>query len=152
MKVALDNPFFGCGGWGYRHFSLDKMSDSSFRRRQTVGGANVHNDYLQFIVEHGVVGFLLLFTVFAMFLWPVLRIWKAIIVSVRFMKPKDKPPRPVAIFALPASAFCVLLTVLATLAHAFGDCPLRSPAILSLFFVSMACVDGFLPRLRQQQN
>ena len=148
VRVWLDNPLFGCGGWGYRHFSIVKRSNAEFNAAFSRGAANVHNDYLQFLAEHGAVGFALLGTVFLMLLWPTFRVWRAIVASVRFMKPKDQPPKPVAVFALPASAFCILLTTLATMVHAFGDCPLRSPAVLSLFFVSLACVDGFLPRLR----
>ena len=29
--------------------------------------------------------------------------------------------------------------------HAVADAPLRSGATLSIFFVSLACADGFLP-------
>ena len=42
-------------------------------------------------------------------------------------------------------AFCILMAALATFIHGFGDCPLRSAAILALFYVSLASVPGFLP-------
>jgi hypothetical protein len=41
------------------------------------------------------------------------------------------------------------MAAVATLIHAFGDCPLRSPAILSLFLVSLATIDGFLPKIKK---
>ena len=47
----------------------------------------------------------------------------------------------------PAPAFCILVAVTSTLIHSFGDCPLRSPAILTLFFVSLAAIPGFLPKI-----
>ena len=149
VRIWLKNPLFGCGGWGYRHFLIPNMTDAEYARGcGGPGSANVHNDYLQFLAEHGFVGVVLLGLVFCMLLSPVLKVWRAIVRSVRFMKPADQPPRPVAIFALPASAFCILLGALATIVHATGDCPLRSPAVLSLFYVSLACVDGFMPRLK----
>ena len=48
-----------------------------------------------------------------------------------------------------APAFCILMAAVATVIHAFGDCPLRSPAVLTLFFVSLAAVDGFLPKIQE---
>jgi hypothetical protein len=72
--------------------------------------------------------------------------------SSRFKKPKDLPPKPVAVFVFPAPAFCLLMTVVATVIHGFGDCPLRSPAVLTLFFVSLAAIDGFLPRIDDEDD
>lgn len=147
-RVWKDHPFFGCGGWGYKHFSIDKMTDEEFDHKQTDGGTNVHNDYLQFLAEHGVVGLLCFLGFIAMLVWPTIKIWSAMINAVRFIKAKDQPPKPVALFALPAPAFFILLAALTTMIHALIDCPLRSPAVLTLFFVSLAAADGFLPRIR----
>lgn len=150
FRIWRDCPFFGCGGWGYKHLCIPKMTDEEYAKIQVVGGANVHNDYVQFMTEHGAVGLLLLFSFVCLLLWPLGRIWRALIDAVRFTKPKDQPPKPLAIFALPAPVFCILLSCLATLLHALADCPFRSPAILSLFFVSLAAIDGFLPRLKDE--
>jgi len=149
-EVWKDNILFGCGGWGYKHFCIPKMTDAELRHIQKVGGINVHNDYLQFLAEHGLVGFGCLVAVVLMLIWPLGRIWKALLLSVRFSPPKEQPAKPHAIFVLPAPVFCILMTSLATLVHAFGDCPLRSPAVLTLFFVSLAAMDGFLPRLKER--
>ena len=151
-QIWKDNVLFGCGGWGYKHFSIPKMTDEDMASQQKVGGINVHNDYLQFLAEHGLVGFSLLVSMVVMLIWPLGRIWKALVDSVRFMKPKDQPPKPVQIFALPASVFCILATAVATLLHSMADCPLRSPAVLSLFFVSLAAMDGFLPKLKREEH
>lgn len=147
--IWKDHPLFGVGGWGYKHFCIRKMTRSEYRTMQVVGGANVHDDYLQFLVEHGAVGFGALVAMVLMLLWPVSRTWAVLVKSVRFMKKKDQPPQPVQIFALPAPAFCILTAVVATLIHAFGDCPLRSPAVLTLFFVSIAAIPGFLPKIAE---
>lgn len=150
FEVWKDNFLFGCGGWGYKHFCIPKMTDSELRQLQMVGGINVHNDYLQFLAEHGLVGFGCLVSIVIMLLWPIGRVWRALMMAVRFTPPKKQPPKPHAIFVLPAPVFCILATALATFIHGFGDCPFRSPAVLTLFFVSLAAIDGFLPRLRER--
>ena len=147
-----DHPFFGIGGWGYAHLSLSKMDELNIpkRNRQIVGGANVHNDHLQFLVEHGIVGFVALLAIVALLLWPFIRQWLALVQFYRFKKGK-KPPRPIPIFAMPASAFFILTTAVATTIHAFGDCPLRSCAVLDLFFISIAAIPGFMPRIEPRR-
>ncbi len=147
-EVWKDNLFFGCGGWGYKHFCIPKMTEAELRKIQAVGGINVHNDYLQFLAEHGLVGFGCLVALVVLLLWPLGRMWKALMMTIRFTPPKQQPAKPHAIFIIPAPVFCILMTALATFIHGFVDCPLRSPAVLTLFFVSLAAIDGFLPRLK----
>ncbi len=148
-EIWKDNMLFGCGGWGYKHFCIPKMTDAELRKIQAVGGINVHNDYLQFLAEHGIVGFGCLVVMFMMLIWPLGRIWKALAASIRFVPPEEQPPSPKSLFVLPATVFCILATTVATLVHSFGDCALRSPAVLTLFFLSLASMDGFLPRLKE---
>ncbi len=151
-EIWKDHCLFGVGGWGYRHFGPQYMTDRELRSIQTVGGANVHNDHLQFLVEHGAVGVALLLAVIVLLLWPMGKVWKALVESVRFIPVKKQPPPPVHLFVIPAPVFCIIATAVATVIHAFGDCPMRSPAVLSLFFVSIACIDGFLPRVREEHH
>ena len=81
---------------------------------------------------------------------PLGRVWRAMVESIRFIPTKEQPPQPVQLFVIPAPVFCILATAVATFIHGFGDCPLRSPAVLTLFLVSLACMDGFLPRIRKR--
>lgn len=154
VKVWREHPLFGCGGWGYRHFSLTKMDESElkiFSYPGTSGGAmNVHNDYLQFLTEHGSVGLALLLSVFVMLLWPLGRVWHAMMASLRFVPPKDQPPPPAGIFIIPAPVFCILMTTVTTVLHGLCDCPFRSPAVMTLFFVSLASMDGFMPHVKER--
>lgn len=147
-----DHLLFGCGGWGYRHLCLQKMTEEEKKGLQVVGGANVHNDHMQFLAEHGLVGFGALFAIFLMLLHPFCVHWSASVRGLRFVTGKARPPRPVQIFVVPAPVFCVLCTTTATIIHAFGDCPLRSPAVLSLFFVSLAAMYGYIPKLAQSDG
>ena len=149
-EVWKDNILFGCGGWGYKHFCVPKMTDAEIKHIQAVGGVNVHNDYLQFLAEHGVVGFACLVVIVLMLVWPLGRIWKALADSIRFVPPEKQPPRPRALFILPAPVFCILATAVATFIHSFGDCAMRSPAVLTVFFASLAAMDGFLPTVKDK--
>ena len=149
-KLALalwrDNKLFGCGGWGYAHLCQTKMTPQERRNVQTVGGANVHNDCLQFLTEHGLVGFGAMVALVVLLFWPIGRSWKQLVKESRFKKDKEAPPRPRQIFVLPAPVFFILLGCLATLIHSLGDCPLRSPAILLVFFVNLAALPGFMSK------
>lgn len=154
-EIWLDHKLFGCGGWGYRHFYYSKFDESEVERmkknaRPWTGGANVHNDYMQFLAEHGLVGFGLLVALVVLLLRPVGLVWKTLVMTARFQDPKERPPQPLHIFALPASAFCILTVCCATVIHGFADCPFRTASILTLFFVSLAAIDGFMPKIAQK--
>lgn len=150
--IWLDHFLFGCGGWGYKHFSPAKMTDEEFAAIQKVGGINVHNDFLQFLAEHGLVGFILIVSIILLLFAPTVRVWKRLIATASFLKSSKRPPRPIAIFALPAGAFCLVLAAVSTLFHSMVDCPFRSPAVMTLFFVILAAIDGFLPNLKNNEN
>lgn len=149
-ELWKDHVLFGCGGWGYRHLCLSKMTEDELKQLQVIGGINVHNDYLQLLAEHGLVGFGAIVAIVVMLLAPVFSTWSRLVKALRFAKRNELPPRPVAIFAFPASAFFMLIGISGTLIHSFGDCPLRSSAVMTLFFVSLAAVEGFLPHLQSK--
>lgn len=151
-EIWKDNSLFGCGGWGYKHFCGSKMTAEDRKHRQVIGGINVHNDYLQFLAEHGIVGFGAMVAIVVLLIIPVGSTWKRLAKAARFTDPRKAPPKPTALFALPAPAFCMLAAIVATLIHCFGDCPLRSAAVLSLFFVTLAAIPGFLPKNEEDYN
>lgn len=146
-QIWKENLLFGCGGWGYKHLCIPRMTEQELRNIQVTGGINVHNDHLQFLAEHGLVGYGCLVAMVVLLLLPVFGKLRKMAALVRFIPTKDQPPKPVSLFIVPAPVFCILMTAAATLIHGFGDCPLRSPAVLTLFFVSLASIDGFLPHL-----
>jgi len=151
-SIWKEHKLFGCGGWGFRHFyysQIDEADVATMKKYEwaRTGKANVHNDYLQVLVEHGLVGLLALVALVFLLLKPYFQAWRVMVKSARFAAPKERPPRPVQIFALPAPAFCILTGALATFIHGFADCPFRSAAISTLFFVELAAIDGFMPKL-----
>ena len=146
LAIFKDYPFFGVGGWGYGHFCGSYLTAEELKQMQTVGGANVHNDYMQFLCEHGTVGAGALAAVFLLLLSPIFSDWYRLLMGSRFLKPEKAPPMPRAIYCLPAGTFWILLANTALLIHAFGDCPMRCGACLSTFFVTLACACGYVPR------
>ncbi len=148
--ILSEHKLFGVGGWGYSHFSAPKTPKSVsqyFRYSWARGGSNVHNDYLQFMTEHGLVGFGLMAAIFLLALWPTFLVWMSMARSIRFVKQLDLPS-PRGLFIFPAGAFATLVALLCTLIHALADCPLRSPSVLMLFCIELTAIDGFLPLVR----
>lgn len=153
-EILWDNPVFGCGGWGYSYLSPEKVPDVAKRAAKYgwgAGSANVHNDYLQFLCEHGFVGFGLLLLIVVLAVLPTAKRWRALATGARFAKHTGLP-WPKGFFCFPPAGIAIYVSALATMIHAFGDCPLRSPAVLSLFFVQLVLVDGFLPRAEEESN
>jgi hypothetical protein len=143
-EIFKDYPLFGVGGWGYRHFCMQYMTEEEMKNIQVVGGINVHNDSLQFLCEHGAVGYLALFFIFIILLVPIFRSWYALYHAARFTKKTQAPPKPLFLYSLPAGTFWVLVGNICVVVHTFADCPLRSAAVLTSFFVSLSCATGFL--------
>ena len=146
LAIFKDHALFGVGGWGYKHFCRSYMTKEELEQLQTNGGANVHNDYLQFLCEHGIVGFGLLVVIFLMLVGPIFRNWFILYRAACFMRTDSSPPSPRVLYCLPPGMLWILLGNAALLFCASGDCPMRSLAVLSHFFVSLACAEGYLPR------
>ena len=155
MDLWRDHPIFGCGGWGFMHLQETKATEDDFKHGYVggVGAANVHNDYIQILAEHGIVGLGCFILIVFLLLLPVATAWRTLSVTARFAQKKsERLPPPQSFFALPAPAFCIIMTAIATCVHAFGDCPLRSPAILTMFFVELATIEGFLPHISEHTD
>ena len=145
--IMRDHPIFGVGGWGYRHFCLDYlMREKGEKSLQTVGGANVHNDYLQFLAEHGAVGFILMALCLYLLAKPMLGDWHRLIQAETARARSGMGGSSLAVFSVASPVLWTFLGTIAVLIHAFGDCPLRAASVLALLYVSQAIALGFLPR------
>lgn len=145
-EILKDYPLFGCGGWGYAHFCQQYMTEKELPGLQWKGGANVHNDYMQFLAEHGLVGVGFLALIVIILIAPVASGWRRLAKGVRFLTGRYLPPKPRRVFVLPAPVFFMLISLIATFIHAFFDCPLRSCAVLTTFFTVLASFNGFMPK------
>lgn len=148
-QIWREHLLFGCGGWGYARICDEMIPAGTYR---APGSAHVHNDHLQFLVEHGLVGYGLLVATVVLLLLPVCRSWITLSKGVRFLPVRRQPPPPQSFFALPGAAFAALVAAAVPLVHAFGDCPLRSPAVLTLFYAALACMPGYLPREQDSED
>jgi len=141
--IMRDFPVFGVGGWGYRHFAPAYLSQKDLSQRQMGGGANIHNDYLQILVEHGVAGFAL----FALCVWllarPTFQTWRKRVVKILTVGRSGLGSSSLVLFAAAPPVLWGFLGCIAVCVHAFGDCPLRSGAVLSGLLAVLAASIGF---------
>lgn len=110
-------PWFGTGGWGFRHFLPVMLGEEQWNRMSS-GHANVHCDGLQYLAEFGVVGTGLLLVSAALLFVPV------------FCGPAWRQPGTALMIA----------ALLAIVAHSFIDLPFRCPAILCTWWGTLTIV------------
>ena len=127
---------------------LSRMTDSQLKSVSAPGSINVHNDYLQFLVEHGIIGTAFIVAIFVMTLMPVVRKYGYMVRLLRFLPDKKRPPPPGQIFVVPAPAFILFTGTVFVLIHAVSDCVLRSPANLILLFIIVASIDAYMPEFK----
>ena len=122
LKMFLEKPIFGWGAGNFRHgfrqFQDLESEESKThlphvkKREQIYFWQHAHNDYLEYLIELGVVGTLILFSIPGYLFWMILR-------SKRW-----KEPVPL-----------ILLVGLATtMIHALIDFPFRNPAVMLFWF------------------
>lgn len=73
FNVWQDNPLFGVGGWGFRHWMALYIQPHDWDKHILAGNANVHCDPLQFLAEFGLFGFTLLTLATLSLLIPIMR-------------------------------------------------------------------------------
>jgi O-antigen ligase len=120
LRIWLEQPWFGVGGWGYRYL-LESHIEPEYRYHLdygSIGKANVHNDPLQFLAEFGLVGAGLLAALVLTLLRPLCRrgLWH----------------QPLVLFALIGLGL--------TFAHSLIDLPFRCPAIIWLWVTVLAAL------------
>lgn len=143
--MTKDHPLFGVGGWGYRQFAQLYVTPEELNVMVNGKGmANVHNDILQFLAEHGFLGFGLMLAAVATLLTPLLR-GAGRLLTTPAVVDWDNPFVP-PLLRVPAVVYAVLAGTTATVIHSQIDLPFRSPAVLLTWALCLACVPGFLPR------
>lgn len=146
LRQAADHPVAGTGAWSFRWLNeayIDREDPEErtwLGKRMGVGQANVHNDTLQFLAEHGWVGFgLMLGCVLALAL-PFL---KAFLASPAYTVSDAQADR---CWLNRLNVFCVFAFVATALiaAHSFIDLVFRSAACMLLYGLIFACAPGFV--------
>jgi len=131
-----DHPWYGVGGWGYRYFVSQYLPVEEWGVLAKKGKANVHNDWMQFLAEFGVIGFGLLT---ACFLPRVIRLLKSFGL---------RPTRDESLWSDPLK-ICVFWGLIMLLLDSQFDIPLRSPAIFvhGVFFLFLLSPHSLCPSL-----
>lgn len=131
MTIWRDNTWFGVGGWGFRHHIPLYLRPDQYQKL-FVGAANVHNDFVNFLVEHGVVGLGLLLLVMLALLLPLLR-RQTQVVQV------SELGRQAAVRLLRGFVLCAFVLVCC---HSLIDLPFRCPAVIQAVLLTLAAVGG----------
>ena len=142
MQIFSDYPAYGSGAWGYPHYQKIYMSEKEIKSMQIIGGANVHNDYCQFLAEFGTLGFCLIVSTMLCF------VSGAVVRLVRYNRSASSKRialSPKWLYRMPPEAVAVFVASTATLIHALGDLPFRTPAVVIMWLCAWACLDGFVP-------
>lgn len=122
-RMWLDHPWFGVGGWGFRHLLALYVPESDWPLIN-LGKANVHNDVLQFLAEFGLVGLALLLGMLAAPL-------RALAGALRRTRP-----------GVLAEWLPPVLTWGLTALYSLIDLPFRSPGILNAWVAILVLLPG----------
>lgn len=141
-RVWKDYPWSGVGGWGFRRYVGLYLDPSQWDQLRSHGRANVHNDFMQFLCEHGTIGVgLMLGTIFVLLVPIFVRL-----VGVMRTPPIDEPVDRPFLHRVSPVVLAILLGTTCTVAHSMIDLPFRSPAILVTWVICLATVPALLPK------
>ncbi|MDD5704291.1 MAG: O-antigen ligase family protein [Kiritimatiellae bacterium] len=144
MDIWQDYPWVGVGGWGFRRYVALYLGKEHWDYLRNAGRANVHNDPIQYLCEHGIVGAgLMLALIFTL----VAQLW----IRLAQMPPDDTGKKPRGWFMrVSPIVWAILAGTTATVLHSLIDLPFRSIAIMSVWFIALACAPAFVPRRKTQ--
>ena len=138
--IWREHLWFGVGGCGFRHYVCLEL-DETARALMHHGGTNVDNDVLQFLVEHGLIGFGLMLWGLVILLIPIVR--RLSLAHLTNVEGWSGEPwllfrvSPVFILLLAGTSLTFLMSLI--------DLPFRSPAILVTWCIALACMPSLLP-------
>jgi len=118
IAMWRDYPWFGVGGWGYRHLIANYVPPEAWNNLMRSGWASVHNDTLQFLVEFGIVGFGLMLAALASLVIPAFR--------------RIGRNRALWVMSMLGLALVVVFSLV--------DLPFRCPAILYMLLFALAAM------------
>ncbi|MEG1553053.1 MAG: O-antigen ligase family protein [Kiritimatiellia bacterium] len=146
MRQHAAYPWYGSGAWSFRwlnahYIDRTKPEEAAWlRNRLGVGQANVHNDTLQFLAEHGRIGFALMLGCLAALLFPFLkRLWQ----SPSLCNADERLECSWLNRLNVAMVFIFVATTLIAL-HSFIDLVFRSPACMMLYGLMFVCAPGLI--------
>ncbi|MGN1359640.1 MAG: O-antigen ligase family protein [Kiritimatiellia bacterium] len=139
LDMWQDYRCFGCGGWGYPHLAYQYLPREEWKQLRGTGQANIHNDAVQFLCEHGIVGLGLMLAILAGLLVPMSCSWWR---STNQIDTTAIRAIPWA-FRFNAVSTAMLWATAVILIHSTFDIPFRSPAVLMLYIAGLALAQGY---------
>lgn len=142
LQIWQDYPWVGVGGWGFRRQVALYVGQDRWDFLRSAGRANVHNDFIQFLCEHGMIGLGMMLALIAVLL---VTLW---IRLIRLPPPPPNDPDQDRSWFMRVSplVWAILAGTFATVVHSLIDLPFRSAAILVLWFICLASAPAFVPR------
>jgi O-antigen ligase len=145
LQIWGDYPWAGTGGWGFRRFVALYMGPEKYEYLKAAGRANVHNDTIQYLCEHGAIGLsLIVALVFVL----VGQLWFRLVTMPRVLDSGRVHARTWFMSVSPV-VWMTIIGTSATIVHSLIDLPFRSMAIISLWFIALAAAPAFVPRKRR---
>lgn len=144
IDIWRDYPWTGVGGWGFRRYIGLYIPEEKWEFLMSHGRANVHNDALQFLCEHGMMGFGLMIAIVIVLLVHGI----AGIVLGRREVDVGTLRRHTWLGSVSPCAWAVLAATAAMAVHSTLDLPFRSVANILVWFIGLACLPGLTPRRR----
>ncbi len=140
LEIWKDHSWTGVGGWGFRRYVALYMPEDRWHYLQTSGRANVHNDALQFLCEHGVIGFGLMVALALALLGHAL-----VRLPLIRRETNSTTGQPRSWFESVSPCVWGAFAAIAAMAvHSTIDLPFRSIANTLVWFVLLACLPGFM--------
>ncbi len=140
IDIWQDYPWTGVGGWGFRRYVALYLGKEHWDYLRSAGRANVHNDPLQYLCEHGFIGFgLILALIFTL----IAQLWLRLART-----PRQSDGNTVHCWFLSVSplVWAIMAGTTATVIHSLIDLPFRSVAIVSVWFICLSSASAFVPR------
>ena len=146
VDIWKDHQWTGVGGWGFRRYVGLYMSPERWDYLQESGRANVHNDALQFLCEHGMIGFgLIVALAVALIAHALIRLPGI----KRELNAVTGRPRP-WFWSVSPCVWSVFAAAAVMAVHSTVDLPFRSIANTLVWFAILACLPGFMPKPRKE--
>ena len=142
IDIWQDYPWAGVGGWGFRRYVGIYMGPEKYEYLRSAGRANVHNDAVQYLCEHGVIGLVLILGLIFVLIG---QLWFRLAVMPRKHDDGAIQPRSWFMSVSPVVWFCIIGTS-ATVIHSLIDLPFRNMAIIATWFIALASAPSFVPR------
>ena len=141
LEIWKDHSWTGVGGWGFRRYVALYMGEDRWEYLKTSGRANVHNDAIQFLCEHGVIGFGLMAALAIALLGHAL-----VRLPLIRRETNSATGQPRSWFGSVSPCVWGAFAAIAAMAvHSTIDLPFRSIANTLVWFVLLACLPGFMP-------